>query len=104
MRIGRECTYPAPLRPGGTSVTVALADLVASTWLVAVMVTDCSFVMVAGAVYTPLAVRVPKPLGLNVHVTAPTQSPVTVAANCCVWELSRPMATGLTVTPIWFSA
>jgi hypothetical protein len=62
----------------GNNVTVAEADFVVSAVLVAVMVTDCCVVIVAGAVYNPVLLIVPAPDGLTVHVTA------WLAVNCCV--------------------
>jgi hypothetical protein len=70
---------------GGSNVTVAVADLVVSAALVALMVTDCCAATLAGAVYSPLLLTVPAPVvGLIVHVTAVLPVPVTVAVNCCV--------------------
>src|SRR5258708_24723397 len=46
---------------GGIRVRIADADLVGSAWLVAVIVTFCCALMLAGAVYKPLAVIVPGP-------------------------------------------
>jgi hypothetical protein len=56
--------------------------------------------MLAGAVYKPLRLMLPALAGLKLQVTAAVQSPTTVGVNCWVWELRRPTATGLTVTPI----
>jgi hypothetical protein len=68
---------------GGCKVIVALTDLVPSATLVAVTITVCCTVMVAGAVYNPAVLMVPT-LGFTLHVTAVFPNPVTVAVNCCV--------------------
>jgi hypothetical protein len=68
----------------GISVTVADADLLASSWLVAVTFTVCCAEIVAGAVYSPAALTVPTPAGLIVHATAMLLVFVTVAVNCAV--------------------
>ena len=49
---------------------VAVAFFVVFAWLVAVTVTVCWVAIVAGAVYTPLALIDPDPLGLIVQATA----------------------------------
>src|SRR5437016_7040740 len=64
------------------SVTVAVADLVESATLVAVMVMVCEEEIVRGAVYKPQLVRVHID-GLMLQVTAVLLVPVTVAVNCC---------------------
>src|SRR5271165_6898190 len=74
----------------GASVTAALADLVVSAALVAVMVTVCEEEIVAGAVYKPLADSVPTG-GLMLQVTAVLLVPVTVAVNCC-WPFTVSVA------------
>jgi len=64
-------------------VAVPIAVLLAA--LVAVTVTVCAVVTVAGAAYSPLLLIVPAPVaGLSVHVTAVFVLLVTVAVNCCV--------------------
>jgi hypothetical protein len=83
---------------GGSSVIVAEADLVESAWLVAVTVTVCCVVIVAGAVYTPLALIVPTPSGLIVHVTAWFVLFATVAVKLCVPFEYRVAAPGVTLT------
>jgi multidrug efflux pump subunit AcrB len=70
---------------GGIKVTVAEAAEVPFCWLVAVTVTGCFVVMLAGAVYSPVALMLPVPAGLIDHVTAVLLLFVTVAENCCVW-------------------
>src|SRR5215467_897647 len=81
----------------GVSATVALADLVGSATLVAVMVTVCAEEIVAGAVYNPPVVRVPTD-GFILQVTAVLLVPLTVAVNCC-WPLAvRVTDTGVTDT------
>src|ERR1017187_5349885 len=68
---------------GGARLTVALPDLVASATPVAVTVTAWELVMLAGAVYSPVAEMLPT-LGLIDQVTAVLVVPVTVAMNCWV--------------------
>jgi hypothetical protein len=82
---------------------VPLAVFVLSTTLVAVTVTVCALVTVAGAVYTPFAI-VPTG-GLIDQVTAVFVVPVTVALNvaaCPAFKLAdpgdTPTATGTSVT------
>jgi len=67
------------LTTGGATVTFAVADLVLSALLVAVMV---SVTAVAGAVYSPAAVIVPEAAFqvTDLSVTVPD----TFAVNCCV--------------------
>src|SRR5690242_21745354 len=72
----------------GVSVTVAVPLLLASAWLVAMTVTVCCVVIVAGAVYSPPALMLPA-FGLIDHVTAVFALPVTVAVNCCVCPALR---------------
>ena len=70
---------------GGSSVMVAVPSAVLLAALVAVTVTVCAVVTVAGAVYNPPLLTVPAPVaGLIVHVTAVLLVFVTVAVNCCV--------------------
>jgi hypothetical protein len=79
------------------SVTVALADLVGSATLVAVMVMVCAEEIAAGAVYKPLVVSVPTD-GFMLQVTAVLFVPITAAVNCC-WPLAVRVAdVGLTDT------
>jgi hypothetical protein len=70
---------------GMLTVTVAAADFVVSAWLVAVTLTVCCFMMLAGAVYRPEALIEPVPEGLIVQLTAVFEVFATLAANCCVW-------------------
>jgi len=72
---------------------VDVALLVGSATLVAVRATDCAELIVAGAVYRPLT-TVPK-LGLSDQVTAVSELPLTVAANCFDWPAVRDGALGL---------
>jgi hypothetical protein len=80
-------------------LTVAPPDLVASATPVAVTVTAWELVMLAGAVYSPLAEMLPT-LGLIVQVTAVFVVPVTVAVNCWVWPAVSVTLGGLTETPM----
>src|SRR5258708_7101595 len=68
---------------GGINVTTAGEDLVVSAWLVAVIVTFCCAVMLAGAVYSPFAVIVPVPEGVTVQITDALAVLRTVAVNGC---------------------
>jgi hypothetical protein len=81
----------------GPRLIVALADLVESELRVAVTVRVCGLVILLGAVYRPLVEREPT-AGLIVHVTGAFVVPVTLAVNCCVCELDRLAAAGLTDT------
>ena len=67
--------------PGGTSLTVPVANLLGSSTLVAVMVTVWLLAILEGAVYKPLADKVPTD-GFIDQVTAVLVAPVTVATNC----------------------
>lgn len=88
----------------GASVTVAEAEVSPSAALVAVMVTVCGLLSVAGAVYRPFT-NVPVG-GVTDQFTAVFVLPVTVAVNCwvCPWDkLTEPGVTlicggGLSVT------
>ena len=62
-------------------ITLAVAVLLVSATLVAVTVTVCGLLSVAGAVYRPPLEIVPT-TGLTNHVTAVFVVPVTAAANC----------------------
>jgi hypothetical protein len=55
---------------GGIRVTVAESDGLEPVWLVAVTITCCCVVMLAGAVYCPDGLMVPTPAGVIVHVAA----------------------------------
>jgi hypothetical protein len=66
---------------GGTTVALAIACLLVSAALVAVTVTVCGLLSVAGAVYRPPLEIVPT-AGLTDHVTAVFVVPVTAAVNC----------------------
>ena len=79
---------------------LALADLLASATLVAVAVTNCCVLILAGAAYRPVALMVPR-LGLMLQFTAVLPGPpVTVAVNCCVCPAERVTAVGLTAIAI----
>lgn len=68
---------------GGTRVTVAVADRVASAELVAMTVIICGLVTIDGAVYCPPDEM--RPTGGDVdHTTAVFVVPVTVAVKFCV--------------------
>src|ERR1051325_6418091 len=79
------------------SVTVALADLLASATLVAVTVT---FVVVIwdGAVYRPVLSIDPASVGLMDQRTAVLSAPVTLAVNFWVWPLFNDAVVGGMVT------
>src|SRR5579863_8351006 len=106
VTVAVNCCWPFAVRVAvdgltdtvtGLRVTVAVADLVVSATLVAVMVTVCVVGMVPGAVYKPLLDRVPAD-GLMLQVTAVLLVPVTVAVNCC-WPFAvRVAVDGLTDT------
>jgi hypothetical protein len=66
---------------GGIKVTIAEAETVGSAWLVAVTVTVCCDVTLAGAVYKPEELIVPTD-GLIDQLTAVLLAFVTVAENC----------------------
>ena len=71
----------------GTTVTVALADLVGSATDVAVTEKNGGFGGTAGAVNSPEELTVPQvlpaqPIPVIVQVTAVFEEPVTVALNC----------------------
>ena len=66
---------------GGTTVTLAVAVLLVSATLVAVTVTVCGLLSVAGAAYRPPLEIVPT-AGLTDQVTAVFVVPVTTAVNC----------------------
>ncbi len=66
---------------------MALADLVESATLVAVMVIDCAELITEGAVYHPFD-KVPTE-GVMDQVTDVFALPVTVAVNCLVCDAVR---------------
>ena len=74
------------LRPD-TSWTVALADFEESATLVAVMVTDCELLIMAGAVYSPFDMLPTG--GFTDQFTELFGLPVTVAVNCLVCDAVR---------------
>ena len=71
---------------GGSRAIVPEPLFELSAWLVAVTVTVCWLLIVAGAVYSPVVLLiVPAPVaGLTVQVTAVLLVLATVAENCCV--------------------
>src|SRR4051794_26833374 len=79
------------------SVTVAVPVLVLSAWLVAVTVTVCWVVMLAGAVYRPVLLMLPT-FGPIDQVTAVLALPVTVAVNCWVCPAFSVAVAGATET------
>ncbi len=78
-------------------MTVAEPDLVVSATLVAVTVTVCVVLIVAGAVYRPALDSVPTG-GLRDQVTFVLLDPVTMLVNCCVCEAERLVEVGVTCT------
>jgi hypothetical protein len=80
---------------GGFNVIVALADLLLSAALVAVTVTDCVLVTVAGALYRPLDEMLPTAGEID-QFTAVLVVLVTAALNCCVAPCARLADNGLT--------
>src|SRR5579872_1346529 len=84
---------------GGLSVTVAVADLLGSATLVAVMVTVCTLEIGAGAVYRPVK-EIDPIVGLMLHVTEVLLLFVTVAVNCWICESNRLIVFGATLTTI----
>lgn len=85
------CVWPPPRAAvggatdtviGGASVIVAVANLVVSAWLVAVTVTVCCVVMLAGAVYRPVALIVPGAFEGIDQITPVLLEFVTGAENC----------------------
>jgi len=82
---------------GGIKLTLALADWVASATLVAVMMTLCPALIVAGAVYRPVLESAPT-AGLSDQVTLVLLVPVTVAVNCWLCEAVRFTEVGPMVT------
>ena len=75
---------------------MALADLVASATLVAVMVTDCAELITEGAEYNPFD-RLPTDGDMD-QVTEVFALPVTVAVNCLVCDAVSVAFVGLTLT------
>jgi len=78
-----EAVVVAGCKDTGCKETAALAVLVASALLVAMTVTVCAELTVAGAVYRPPLI-VPT-LGDSDQVTAVFVLPLTVVENCCDW-------------------
>ncbi len=76
----------------GISPTTTESKLVVFAGLVAVIVTNCCAVMVAGAVYNPVASTDPAPAGLTDQVT------LSFAVNCCGWPPCRVAVGGLIAT------
>ena len=79
---------------GTVRETVAVADLVVSATEVAFTSTVWAVVIEAGAVYRPVAERVPTAGDMD-QVTVVVVEPVTVAVNCWVWLLVRDTVAGL---------
>jgi hypothetical protein len=90
----RPTLTPPPA--GGVSVTVALAVLVTSAMLVAVMVTNRGPLITEGAVYNPFD-KLPIE-GVMDQVTEVFVLPVTVAVNCLLCDTARVAFAGLTLT------
>jgi hypothetical protein len=86
-----------PTATGGTRLIIALADLVESAALVAVMVTLWAVLMLAGAVYRPLPDNVPT-AGLKLQVAAVLVLPVTLAVNCFVCDAVKLAVSGVIPT------
>jgi len=82
----------------GTTVTVAVADLVGSACDVAVTVACGGFGMVVGAVYSPVGEIAPP--GEVLQVTPVFGAPVTFATNCCDWLAGTVAVVGETDTDI----
>jgi hypothetical protein len=68
----------------GSSVIVVDENAVGSDRLVAVTVTVCAEVMIAGAVYRPDVLIEPTPVGLIDQVTALLAALITAAVSCTV--------------------
>ena len=96
VRVAVGGLTPTLTLPGGASWTVALADLVPSATLVAVIVTDCALLITDGAVYNPFD-RLPTE-GVKDQVTAVFALPVTVAVNCLLCDAASTTFRGLTLT------
>src|SRR5205085_1992219 len=84
------------------TVTLALAFLVLSAWLMAVTVIVPAGIAL-GAVYSPALLIVPvaalPPVTLlTCHVTAVLAEPVAVAMNCCVAPVAKEATVGATLT------
>src|SRR5450759_2856293 len=83
----------------GVKVMVALLVLVESATLVAITLNVCMVGMLAGALYNPVLLSVPGPLGgFKLQVTAVFDVPETVAVNCCVCDAVRLAVAGVTAT------
>ena len=89
MRLVQPFTAPVLCE---ATVTAADADLVVSATLVAVTV---KVPVEFGAVNSPAVLMVPP---VVLHVTAVSELPVTVAANCCVAPVNTLADVGLIVT------
>jgi hypothetical protein len=74
-----------------------VAVRVASATLVAVSVIVCTEEMLEGAVYSPVELTLPTPVGFNAHVTAVLDAFKTVLVNCCVSPLYSVTVPGVTV-------
>src|SRR5262249_36764749 len=83
----------------GMRGTMACPQRAASTVLQALTLTVCTLVIVAGAVYRPLALIAPT-CGVIDQVTEVNGLPVTVAVNGCVVPAVKAAVGGVTVTVI----
>jgi hypothetical protein len=68
--VGLQTTPETSTGTGAKRLMAAVADFVGSATLVAVTVTVCEAAMIAGAVYSPAALIVPR-FGVRVQVTGP---------------------------------
>ena len=82
---------------GGSKVMVAVAHFVGSATLLAVTVTACCELMLAGAVYRPALLIVPT-LGVRLQVTEVLLVPLTVGVNCWLWDDPNVEAVGASPT------
>ena len=81
----------------GVNMSEADAFLVISAWLMAVNVTVCCAVTLAGAVYSPL-LMLPRP-GVKDHITPVFVVPETEAVNCAECPATRLVELGETEIP-----
>lgn len=80
---GALMDIPSGVEPGvKVNAIIAVAIFVASARLVAVTVTLCALLIVAGAAYKPALETEPGPL--RDQETPVLLDPVTVTVNCCV--------------------
>jgi hypothetical protein len=76
---------------------VAVPHFDGSATLVAVTVTVCCELMLAGAVYRPVPLIVPT-LGVRLQVTEVLLLPLTVGVNCWLWDGPNVEAVGASPT------